>query len=166
MKKFLFLITFISAMISGSTIAATTKMDPQFLDKMIIHHQDGIKMAKMATDRAQTPEIKSMAEKILKDQSKEVDQMKKWRQEQFASTPKTNDMPKKMDMSKLENAKGKEFDQTFAHMMSEHHSEGIKMMEKALPELKNEQIKEFAQTAERNQKTELKNLESLQSSLH
>ena len=109
--------------------------DPHFLDMMTEHHKDGIKMAEMASEKAESKEIKAMAQKIAKDQKKELKQMQEWRQQKYSSAPKTEQMPPKMDMSKLENSKGAEFDKNFAMMMTKHHEEGIKMAQEALPML-------------------------------
>lgn len=143
----------------------TTGHDPHFLDMMIEHHKDGIKMAEMATQKAQGQEIKTMANKILKDQKKELKQMQEWRQEKFASIPKSEDMMPKMDMNKLENSKGAEFDKNFVMMMASHHEDGIKMAEEAIPMLKNNQIKQFAQNASKNQTKEMNQLHEMHSSL-
>lgn len=139
--------------------------DPHFLDMMSEHHKDGIKMAEMAADKAQNKEIKAMAQKIAKDQKKELKQMQEWRQQKYSSAPKSEQMPSKMDMTKLENAKGSEFDKNFVMMMAKHHEEGIKMAEEAIPMLENGQIKQFAQNATKNQTKEMKQLHNLHSSL-
>lgn len=139
--------------------------DPKYLDMMTEHHKGGIKMAEMASKKAESKEVKNMAEKLVKDQKKELKQMQEWREQKFASAPKSEQMPPKMDMSKLENSTGKEFDTNFAMMMAQHHEEGIKMTEEAIPKLQNNQIKEFAQSTTKNQTKEMKELHNLHSSL-
>lgn len=139
--------------------------DPHFLDMMSEHHKDGIKMAEMASQKAESKEIKTMANKILKDQKKELKQMQEWRQDKFASVPKSQEMPSKMDMSKLETSKGAEFDKNFAMMMASHHEDGIKMAQEAIPMLKNSQIKQFAQNSTKNQTKEMHQLHEMHSSL-
>lgn len=139
--------------------------DPHFLDMMSQHHKEGIKMAEMAATKAESKDIKAMAEKIAKDQKEELKQMQEWRQKKFSSAPKSEQKPSKMDLSKLENAKGAEFDKTFAMMMAKHHEDGIKMAQEAIPMLKDNQVKQFAQNATKNQTREMKKLHSLHSSL-
>ncbi len=128
--------------------------DAQFLDKFTQHHKDGIKMAEMAVDKAQNPDLKKMAEKMLKDQTKEIDQMQKWRKDQYASVQETDASVPKMDMSPLEKAEGNEFDRQFASMMAKHHEDGIAMAKEAAPKIENKQVKKFAQTAAKNQTKE------------
>lgn len=63
------------------------KKDPdfekRFIDIMIPHHEGAILMAKQALREANRPELKEMAEKTIKDQEKEIAQLKKWRQEWY-----------------------------------------------------------------------------------
>ena len=128
--------------------------DAQFLDKFTQHHKDGIKMAEMAIDKAENPELKKMAEKMVKDQTKEIDQMQKWRRDQYASVQETDSSVPKMDMTPLEKAEGAEFDRQFASMMAKHHEDGIAMAKAAAPKIENKQVKQFAQTAAKNQTKE------------
>lgn len=179
MKNKLLFTTIFLSLTNGITVSAdTNKMkhdhaameqstghDPHFLDMMSEHHKDGIKMAEMAVEKAESKEIKSVASKIAKDQRKELQQMQEWRKKQFSSVPKTDEKPPKMDMSKLEESKGKEFDKQFAMMMAKHHEDGIKMAEEAIPSLKNDQIKKFAQIATKNQSKEKDLLHKLHTGL-
>lgn len=142
-----------------------SQVDAHFLDRFVKHHQDGIEMAKLAQARAQTPEIKSMAEKILKDQPKEIAQMQKWRTRHFNSVGKATDMPPEMQMARLRTASGSEFDLVFAGMMKKHHEDGIKMIEDVEGDLKNPEVKQFAEQAKKNQSKERDQLAQLQSSL-
>lgn len=139
--------------------------DPHFLDMMTTHHKDGIKMAQLATERAESKEVKSMAQKILRDQKNELKQMQEWRQGKYSSAPKSKQITPKVDMSQLEEAKGADFDKNFAKMMAKHHEEGIKIAEEAIPMLENNQIKQFAQNTTKNQTIEMKQLKDLFSSL-
>ena len=54
------------------------KFDKAFLSEMIVHHQGAIDMAEQASVSATHPEIKTMAQAILKAQSSEISQMQAW----------------------------------------------------------------------------------------
>lgn len=150
---------------SHATMEKGMSHDAHFLDMMSKHHQDGIKMAKMAADKAQTKEVKTVAKKIIKDQQKELQQMQVWRERKFSSVPKSQEAPPKMDMSKLEEAKGKTFDQEFTKMMGQHHEDGIKMAKELTAKLEDQDIKKFAEKMSSNQMKEKEHLKHLQSSL-
>lgn len=52
--------------------------DVAFVCGMIPHHQAAIDMARVEVKSGKDPEIKKMAEKIIKDQEAEIAQMKEW----------------------------------------------------------------------------------------
>jgi uncharacterized protein (DUF305 family) len=54
-------------------------LDLRFLDMMTPHHQGAITMAKEALDKAEHPEIKTLANQIIKAQEAEIKQMQTWK---------------------------------------------------------------------------------------
>ena len=55
--------------------------DVQFLHDMIAHHEGAVEMSKEALDKGKRPEIKQLAQKIIKAQEAEIEKMKKWKTE-------------------------------------------------------------------------------------
>lgn len=53
-------------------------MDKDFATMMKMHHEQGIKMAKMEIENGKSSEMKSMARKIVAAQEKEIAQFDKW----------------------------------------------------------------------------------------
>lgn len=56
----------------------TGNMDKDFATMMREHHVQGVQMAKMELQHGKSLEMKRMAEKIIKDQQKEIAQFDKW----------------------------------------------------------------------------------------
>ena len=54
--------------------------DKEFVRQMIPHHQMAVKMAQMASGRAVRPEIRTLAQSIIKSQNAEIAQMQGWQQ--------------------------------------------------------------------------------------
>lgn len=54
------------------------EFDQAFLREMIVHHQGAVAMAKEVLIKSERPELKKMAEDIIKAQTAEIEQMKKW----------------------------------------------------------------------------------------
>jgi uncharacterized protein (DUF305 family) len=54
--------------------------DKEFVRQMIPHHQMAVRMAQMASGRAAHPEIRTLAQSIIKSQSAEIAQMQGWQQ--------------------------------------------------------------------------------------
>lgn len=53
--------------------------DKTFLSLMTQHHQGAIDMATQAKQNAKHPELKTMADDIISAQSREIEQMKTWK---------------------------------------------------------------------------------------
>jgi uncharacterized protein (DUF305 family) len=54
--------------------------DREFIKQMIPHHQSAVMMAQMVVDSAEHPEIRNLAQAIVKSQNAEIEQMQKWQQ--------------------------------------------------------------------------------------
>lgn len=141
----------------------TAKHDRMFADAMTKHHEDGIRMARIAVDKAQNAELRSMAQKMIDDQSRESSEMQSLRgdgprttMEQMQKMPGM--MPESQmqrDMARLEAAQGQEFDLAFSEIIAMHHQSAITMSRAERPLMQNAGLKEIAgniiekQTAER-----------------
>lgn len=129
--------------------AADSQYDLQFLDSMTMHHQHGVEMAKMAQEKASHAELKAFAQKTVDEHQKEIDQMKRWRDQWYAGKPEAVNknlpgMSHNMDMGKLQAASGHEFDMMFLDMMIPHHQGAIDMSRDALKKASHQEIKTFA----------------------
>ena len=135
--------------------AADQPFDLQFLDSMIHHHNGAIMMAKMVLGKTERPELKAFAEKIIGDQTKEIDQMKQLREEWYSGRPSavnmempgmvggmkimTSDHMK--DMNEMESS---HFDDHFLNMMILHHEGAVTMSKEAEKRAEHSEIKQLA----------------------
>lgn len=71
--------------VSGN-IKINSTIDRHFIEQMIPHHDGAIAMANLALEKAKRPEIKALAEAIIKAQSDENGQMKTWYQDWFGNS--------------------------------------------------------------------------------
>lgn len=58
--------------------AKDAEFDKMFLTMMSEHHKGAVAMSKLVADRTDRAELKQLANKIIKDQTKEIEQMKTW----------------------------------------------------------------------------------------
>lgn len=65
--------------------AKDAEFDKMFLSMMTEHHEAAVAMSKLVADRTDRTELKQFAEKIIKDQSKEIEQMKSWAKAWFGA---------------------------------------------------------------------------------
>lgn len=59
---------------------ADAQFDLRFINAMIPHHQAAVTMAEDALSKSKRPEIKQLAQEIVKAQEAEIEQMQQWRQ--------------------------------------------------------------------------------------
>ncbi|MDZ8085699.1 MAG: DUF305 domain-containing protein [Nostoc sp. DedQUE12b] len=153
---------------------ADANFDLRFIDAMIPHHQGAVEMANVAQQKSKRPEIKKLADNIIKSQKQEITQMKQWRQAWY---PKAGDKPmaynsqmghmmemssdqmKAMMMSQDLGAADAEFDLRFINAMIPHHEGAVTMAQDALSNSKRPEIKKLAQEIVKAQEIEIKQMQ-------
>ena len=104
-----------------------------FMQEMIVHHQVAIQMAQFVATHTSRPQLKTLAQGIISDQSKEITDMTIWLNQWYGAKPLTDPMrvPVMMDMmgsmDQLKNAQNAAFDKQFLAMMIPHHQAAITM---------------------------------------
>ncbi|MEQ2005555.1 MAG: DUF305 domain-containing protein [Limisphaerales bacterium] len=58
--------------------AKDAEFDKMFLEMMIKHHEVAVQMSGLVKERSTRPELLQFAEKVIKDQTAEIEQMKGW----------------------------------------------------------------------------------------
>ncbi len=61
-------------------LKTASDFDKEFVRQMVPHHQMAVMMSQMAAGRATRPEIRTLAQSIIKSQNAEIAQMKGWQQ--------------------------------------------------------------------------------------
>ncbi|MTJ06638.1 MULTISPECIES: DUF305 domain-containing protein [unclassified Anabaena] len=164
-----------------------THTDQNFIEMMIPHYQETVKMADIALTRAQRPEIKNLAIAIKKDQNRKIEQLRTWykawygkevpvmamtHQEMMAShgkmcqqmKPDTMKMPMNckmkcmnMDLETLKNAP--DFDKEFIRQMIPHHQSAVKMSQMIAKKTTKLEIRNLAESIIKTQTAEIKQME-------
>jgi uncharacterized protein (DUF305 family) len=70
-------------MMDSQDLASREPFDRAFIDAMIPHHQSAIEMAQVAYEESKNPQVKELAENIVNAQQREIEQMKRWRQQWY-----------------------------------------------------------------------------------
>ena len=107
----------------ASQSAQAAPFDQQFIDSMVPHHQSALMMAQMAITKAPHAEVKTLARNIVRDQQKEIAQLKAWRKAWFGSANVPMDMGGSMKMP----ATGGMDHGSMDHGSSGMNSSGMKM---------------------------------------
>ena len=145
---------------------------------MTAHHQQAIEMANLAPTRAKRPEIKQLAQNIIKDQKSEIQTMATLYKTAYGTEIPAMTMGggmsgmmgkdgnsmngmsgmngmngMKMDMNALKNAA--DFDKEFLRQMSVHHQMATQMSQMVLKTTKSPKIQTLAQSIVKTQTAEI-----------
>jgi len=166
---------------SAQSSAPHNDADVAFAQNMIPHHRDAVAMAELATDRAQSPEVKTLAEQIRTAQEPEIEQLTgfldAWGAEVppsnsmegmgHGSTPSTgaSDMGGMMtpaQMEQLGGATGAQFDEMFLTMMIEHHRSAVAAAQQEIEQGSNPDAKQLAEKIVADQTAEIDRMQQIQ----
>ncbi|MFD9475947.1 DUF305 domain-containing protein [Streptomyces nojiriensis] len=110
--------------------------DTVFAQGMIPHHRQAVEMAGLAAARAESAEVKKLAEEVRKAQDPEIETLSGWLTSWGEKVPAAggdhggHDMSGMMaaeEMQQLTASSGKAFDTAFLRMMVEHHEGAVAM---------------------------------------
>ena len=153
---------------------ADINYDLRFIDAMIPHHQGAVVMAQEALQKSKRPEIKKLANEIIKAQDKEIAELKQWRKTWYPTAPNepqawhaemkhmmamTPEQIKAMRMDMDLGESNTEFDLRFINAMIPHHEGAVVMASYALNKSKRPEIKKLAQAIISSQEAEIKQME-------
>jgi uncharacterized protein (DUF305 family) len=126
---------------------APFKADVEFMQGMIMHHQQAVDMVALLRTRGKSPTLRSFGEKIAISQSDEIRSMKQWLESRGKPTSMEMDhshmsaadmknmnmlMPGMLtpeQMTALAKARGAQFDHLFLTGMIQHHGGALTMVD-------------------------------------
>ena len=121
-----------------------TAADVQFMQYMILHHRQALRMTDLVPDRSRRVDIPLLARRIEISQDAELEQMVAWLEERDAGVPAPGGeeahaghlpgMLTEADLERLEASEGPRFNRRFLAAMIRHH-EGALLMVQQLQEL-------------------------------
>lgn len=149
--------------------------DLHFIDMVIMHHRQGIAMARQAERKGSTAALRAFAKKTADDQEKELLELKKHRDHWYAGAPEMDhsqmmampgmsghaNMDMQGDIAKLQAASGKQFDRLFLDTMIPHHQMAVDMSKEAITKAEHAEIKERARLGIIKQQKEIAEMNKL-----
>lgn len=158
-----------------------TEVDKIFITLMVPHHQALIDMSNMALSRSKNPEVKRLAEKMIQEQTKDVNNMLSWYKQWYgtevptasetmiipAKTTQNNlkiavvqqSMMMKSMMDKMNNVSN--FDRAYLDQMIPHHQMGIIMSEFAADSGYHREIRQLGTSDTKSQNQEISQMQQL-----
>lgn len=120
--------------------------DLRLIDEMVPHHRMAILMAQEVVARGFRPDVRKLAEHIIREQEREIARMTCIRRQIAASpeVPPRSDPHAEADLERLRSLSGAELDTEFLIHMIPHHAMAIVISHEVFPDLKREDLKELA----------------------
>lgn len=152
------------------------EVDKPFIEMMIPHHQSANEMAQIALSRAKSPEVKKLAQSIIEEQTREIEQMRTWYKQWYGTEVPTTDMDMGMQsgmdqsmmqmemmdremMQALENTQ--DFDREFLRQMTRHHQMATMMAGMVVNSAQHREIRNLAQNIIKSQSAEITQMQKL-----
>lgn len=146
---------------SAPATAGHNAEDVMFAQMMIPHHQQAITMARQATAKASSPQVKQLAARIENAQQPEIAMMTGWLRSWGAPMPRAGGihmgegMMSEHDMARLGTLSGNAFDRAFLQMMIKHHQGAVTMARTEQARGSNGEAKALAASIANSQSAEI-----------
>ncbi|MER6493773.1 MULTISPECIES: DUF305 domain-containing protein [Streptomyces] len=142
--------------------------DVSYARMMITHHAQALDMTELVPQRAESAQLKALAERIQAAQGPEIEAMRAWLKQHGKSEKSDGHlhtaMPGMATASQLKNlraAKGKAFDELFLTLMITHHQGAITMATEVKGQGNNIRIEEMADDVVAQQTSEINRMRDM-----
>ncbi len=167
---------------TGHGQAAGMPYDLHYIDMTIMHHEQGIEMARLAQQKGTDARVKAFAKKTGDDQQRDMMVLRGHRQHWYSDRPPMDHaqmtahmqsmpghqnmkMDPEEDMRKLQAAEGRAFDRLFLDTMTHHHKMAVDMSKEATTKAEHAEIKDFARKTVAKQQGEIAEMNRINAAL-
>ena len=157
---------------TGHGQMADMPYDMHYIDMTIMHHEQGVEMARLAQEKGTDARVKAFAKKTADDQQRDILMLRGHRQHWYSDRPQMNraqmlehmrgmpghrnmQMDPEADMARLRAAGGRAFDRLFLDTMTHHHKMAVDMSKEATTKAEHAELKDFARKAVAKQQGEV-----------
>jgi putative membrane protein len=118
--------------------------DADFVAEAVAMNYAEIDMANLGSQRSSNPEVKSIAQMLVADHTKNLAELKALAQSKSITVPVEAKESDKNDLKKLSDENGKDFDKKWLEKMEDAHDKAINKFEKRADKGEDADIKAFA----------------------
>jgi uncharacterized protein (DUF305 family) len=145
--------------------------DRTFMRHMREHHEVGLRLAELSTDRSTRVDVQELGRLMVANQSAEIDTLDGWWRRWFGGRipPVPHEehrqipgMPSAATMRQLEQFDGAEFERRFFPVMIEHHRGAVLMADSAWRDAADVRLRIFAESLRHAQRGQIERMEELQ----
>ncbi|MBE3010118.1 DUF305 domain-containing protein [Microbispora sp. NEAU-D428] len=154
-----------------------TDADVRFMQGMIRHHSQALRMTALVAGRSESKDLPRFAKRIEISQQDEIDQMVRWLRARLQQVPSVGSgaghdhgggelmpgMLSEEQFAELEQAKGAPFDRLFYQYMIQHHLGALTMVERLFGDGGGEEseINQFVTHVDADQRIEIDRMRTL-----
>ena len=144
--------------------------DRTFLHHMTNHHDVGMYMARLVSDRGENPDVRTLGRLMVYEQFRQNVLMRRWWRAWFDSELPSMPpgewstmpgMPTPAELNELEGLSGTALDRRFLELMIPHHDGGVQMARRAQLEASDPRIWILAATIRHPQRTQIARMREL-----
>ena len=122
--------------------------DRKFLETAAKDGLAEVELGQLASQRAESPDVKQFGQRMVQDHGKANDQLKQLAQSKGMDVPTETDKSHQKKMAKLQKLNGAQFDKQYMDDMVKDHKKDVKEFQKQAKSAKDPDVKNFAaQTA-------------------
>jgi len=133
---------------SSSKSSQLDHSDRKFLESAAKDGLAEVELGQLASQRAESPEVKQFGQRMVQDHGKANDQLKQLAQSKGLDVPTETDKSHQKKMEKLQKLSGAQFDKQYMDDMVKDHKKDVKEFQKQAKSAKDADVKNFAaQTA-------------------
>lgn len=142
----------------------------EFLRKMVGHHELGLRMAEMAADRSDLPELRKLSELMTAEHAGELKVMRNWWRSWFGDEVPglTSEERRHMEgmteperVRELEKTDGGRFRRLFLPAMIHHHGGAISMSDRAVDEAADPRVRLLARAIRHAQRGQVRRMKEM-----
>ena len=121
------------------------RADAMAIQGMIQANQAEVEAGKLASQKAQKPEVRKFAEKMVEDHGRKLEDLKALAEKKGVAAPNQPSGEQQAVLKKLQAASGEEFDRVYMSEMVQAHGEVLQSTRKVAREAKDADLKAAAQ---------------------
>jgi putative membrane protein len=129
----------------GSGTSSERSTDTRFIDHAVRGNQAEIEIGKLAEQKAQSPEAKSLAQRLVTDHGKANKQLTQIAKEKGVELPTGPDREQQELRARLEKLNGAAFDRAFVEAQVKDHQKDVQFYQTESTRLQDPQLRSFAQ---------------------
>jgi putative membrane protein len=117
--------------------------EDKFLKEAADHNLAEVQLGKLASERAQSDDVKKFAKRMVDDHQKAYDEVKQLAQSKNVQVPSEVSAAKKKEHDRLARMQGAEFDRAYMQMMVREHNHDVKTFQDKSKNAKDADVKNW-----------------------